>query len=134
MANVLYPKFKQALLDKLHDLNTDTIKVALVTSGYTYNAAHEFVSDLGATRVGTDQTLTTPTIVSGVFDADNPAWTALTGSAVAAIVIYASTGADGTSRLIAFFDTGFTGSPGIPFTPNGGTFNLTFNASGIFAL
>lgn len=25
MANVLYPKFKESLLDKLHDLNTDNI-------------------------------------------------------------------------------------------------------------
>jgi uncharacterized protein YigE (DUF2233 family) len=46
-------------------------------------------------------------------------------------VIYIDTGTAGTSPLVAYIDTGVTG---LPVTPNGGNINVTWNASGIFAL
>ena len=49
MANAIYPKYKQALLDASAnvDLNDGTVKVALIDTGaYTYNAANEFYSDV----------------------------------------------------------------------------------------
>ncbi len=76
MSNALYPVFKQGLLDKLWDLNTDTVKVSLVTTSYTYSAAHDFYNDVSANVVGTPQTITTPTIALGVFDGDNVTFTA----------------------------------------------------------
>lgn len=133
MANALYPRFKQSLLNKEIDMDTDTIKVRLVTAAYTYSAAHQFLSDTTG-AVGTDQVLGSPTIALGVFDAADSLWSAVTGSAVVGVIIYKDTGVAGTSNLIAFLDTGFTGSPGIPVTPNGGSIAITWNASGIFAL
>lgn len=134
MANALYPKFKELLLGGDIDLANDTIKVALVDTGvYTYNAAHDFYDDVSAGVIGTPQTLGTKTITSGVFDAADVTFTAVSGNTVEAYVIYKDTGTPSTSPLIAYFDTGQTN---LPVTPNGGDISITFDsgASKIFAL
>ena len=134
MANAIYPLYKQALLtgDTNIDIESGTVKVALVDTGtYTYSAAHQFLSSLTGV-VGTAQTLSTNTVTSGVFDsATNPTFTAVSGATVEALVIYIDTGVAGTSRLVAYLDTSVTG---LPVTPNGGDITVTWNASGIFAL
>lgn len=131
MANSLYPKFKESLLQAGVNLSTGTVKVALVDTGtYTYSATHQYLSSLTGV-VGTAQTLGTKTFTNGVFDATDAAFTAVTGNTVEALVLYVDTGSAATSPLIAFIDTGVTG---LPVTPNGGDINVTWNASGIFAL
>jgi hypothetical protein len=133
MANAIYPKYKEALLNGSSNTNmsSGTVKIALVDTGtYTYSAAHEFLSSLSG-RVGTDQTLGTKTFTNGTFDAANPSWTAVSGNSCEALVIYIDTGVAGTSRLVAYLDTGVTG---LPVTPNGGDINLTFDAAGVFTL
>src|SRR3954467_11515308 len=60
MASALYSKGREGFLDGSIDWNTGTIKVSLLR-GYTFNDAHQFLSDItssGATIVAT-QTLTT---------------------------------------------------------------------------
>ena len=134
MANALYPKWKQALLDFTanNDISAGTVKAALVDTGtYTYNAAHDFYDDVSAAVVGTPQTIGTKTYTDGVFDGDNVTYTAVSGNTCEAIVIYIDTGVAGMSPLVAYIDTGVTG---LPVTPNGGDINITWNASGIFAL
>lgn len=133
MANAIYPKYKEALLDAFTDIDINmlTAKVALVDTGtYTYSATHQFLSDLSGV-VGTAQTLTSKSVTNGVFDAADVTFTAVTGNSVEALVIYIDTGTAGTSRLVAYIDTGVTG---LPVTPNGGNISITWNASGIFAL
>jgi hypothetical protein len=132
MANLLYPKWKEALIQGAANSSlTGTVKVALVDLGtYTYSASHEFLSSLSGV-VGTPQTIGTKTYTNGVFDGGDVTYTAVTGATAEALVFYIDTGVAGTSRLVAFIDTGVTG---LPVTPNGGDINLTFNASGIFAL
>lgn len=134
MANVIYPKYKQALLtgDANIDIESGTVKVALVDTGtYTYSALHDFLDDLTGV-VGTAQALATNTVTDGLFDsATNPTFSAVTGNSVEALVIYIDTGVAGTSRLVAYIDTGVTG---LPVTPNGGDITITWNASGIFQL
>jgi hypothetical protein len=133
MANAIYPKYKEALLDASAnvDLNDGTVKVALVDTGtYTYNSAHEFLSSLSGV-VGTAQTIANTTVTNGVFDGDNVTYNDVTGNSAEALVIYIDTGNAATSRLVAFIDTGVTG---LPVTPNGGDITVTWNASGIFAL
>ena len=116
MANTSYPKGAQKLLGAAVNLLTDTIKVALVPSAYTFSTAHEFLSDLG-TRVGTDQTLTNKSVTGGVLDADDPDFGALApGNTVKAFVIYKDTGNTSTSPLLFYFDT----AVGLPFSTNGG--------------
>lgn len=108
-----------------------TVKAALVDTGtYTYSAAHEFLSSLSGV-VGTAQTIGSKTFVNGLFDGADVTYTAVSGNSAEAIVIYIDTGVAGTSRLVAFLDTGHTG---LPVTPNGGDITITWNASGIFQL
>lgn len=133
MANAIYPKYKEALLDGSAniDANDLTVKVALVDTGtYTYNSAHEFYSSVTGV-VGTPQTIANTTVTNGLFDGDDVSFTSVTGASVEALIIYIDTGTAATSRLIAFIDTGVTG---LPVTPNGGNINITWNASGIFQL
>jgi hypothetical protein len=132
MANALFPKWKEAVMQASANSSLGgTVKVALVDTGvYTYSSAHEFLSSLSG-RVGTDQTIGSKTFVNGVFDGADVTFTAVTGNSVEALVIYIDTGVAGTSRLVAYIDTGVTG---LPVTPNSGDINITWNASGIFAL
>lgn len=133
MANALYPKYKEAILQSAANSNmsSGTVKVALVDTGtYTYSAAHEFYSSVTGV-VGTPQTIGTKTFTNGVFDGADVSFTGVTGNSVEALIIYIDTGTAGTSRLVAFIDTGVTG---LPVTPNGGDISVTWNASGIFAL
>ena len=133
MANALYPKWKQALLEFTadNDLDGQTVKVALVTAGYTYSGANQYYSSVSASVVGTPQTLGNKTFTDGVFDADDVTFLAVSGSQVVSLVIYIDTGNPATSPLVAFIDTGVTN---LPVTPNGGDITITFNASGIFSL
>ncbi len=130
MANAVYPLYKQALLDASSDvdLNDGTVKAALVDTGtYTYSAAHDFYDDVSGV-VGTPQTINNTTVTNGLFDGDNVTFTAVSGNSVEAIIIYIDTGVAGTSRLVAYLDTGHTG---LPVTPNGGDITVTWNGSGI---
>jgi hypothetical protein len=63
--------------------------------------------DFDAALVGTAQTLTSPTVLQGVFDSADPTYTALTGATVEAFVQYKDTGTASTSRMI-FFNDGST--------------------------
>ena len=135
MANAIYPKYKQALLDASAnvDLNDGTAKVALIDLGdYTYNSANEFYSDIPVGAViGTPQTINNTTVTDGLFNGDDVTFTAVTGDSIEALVIYIDTGSASTSRLVAYIDTNVTG---LPVTPNGGNIAITWNASGIFQL
>lgn len=141
MANAIYPKAKRKWMfpgtlgttqGTSIDLESDTIKVALVDTGtYTYATSHEYYSDLSGV-VGTPQTITTPALLSDItFDGDNVTFTSVSGATVEALVIYKDTGTAGTSPLIAYIDTGVTG---LPVTPNGGNITITWDAAGIFTL
>ncbi len=138
MANAIYPKWKEALLQNSADSDLDGtgttgVYVALVDTGtYTYNSAHEFYSSLSGV-VGTDQEIgATKSYTNGVFDGADVTFTSVSGSTAEALVLYRkNAGANTTWRLIAYIDTGVTG---LPVTPNGGNISITWNASGIFAL
>lgn len=134
MANALYPSWKEALLDFTagNDLNSGTVKVALVDLGtYTYSAAHDFYSDVTGVG-GTPQTIGSKTITGGLFDGANVTYTAVAGTvSYEALIIYIDSGAAATSPLVAYIDTGVTG---LPVTSNGGDITVTWNASGIFQL
>lgn len=134
MANALYPKWKEQILQFTanNNLSAGTVKVALVDTGvYTYNSADQFYSTLSSAVVGTPQTIGSKTFTNGVFDGTDATFTAVTGNSVEALVLYVDTGTASTSPLVAYIDTSVTG---LPVTPNGGDISITWNASGIFAL
>jgi hypothetical protein len=150
MANALYPKFKEALLNQAAgtsaiNLSSDTnIKVALVnisgsTNAYTYSSSHQYFSSVStnsAAVVGTSATLANKTVATpagGVFDADDVTFTGVSGTnVIGALVIYKDTGTAASSPLIAFLDSG----TGLSITPNGGSVTVSWDsgANRIFAL
>jgi hypothetical protein len=137
MANAVYPKFKEYALNVAlggGTQKTGSLKAALVTGSYAYNAAHDFKDDLGANVVGTPTAISSPTFTDGVLDGGDVTFTAVSGSAVASIVVYLDTaGADSTDPLVCYIDTGVTL---LPITPNGGDIKITWSngAAKIFAL
>jgi hypothetical protein len=135
VSNALYPKFKQALSNKEHDLDSDIIKATLIDTGaYTYAGTHSaYGTDVAAgSKIAVSPQLTTPTIVDGVFDTADFTWTAVSGVQSEAIIIWNDTPTTPTADpLCAFYDTGMTG---MPVTPNSGNINVTVHASGWWAL
>lgn len=130
MANALYPIFKQRLLNKELDLDTDTINAILIDSAdYTYDNAHDDLADVAAGAQVSTAALASLTIALGVFDAADFSWTTVTGDQSEAIILVDDTHA--SDALIAFYDTGITG---MPVTPNGGNINVTVHSSGFFSL
>jgi hypothetical protein len=138
MANALYPKWKESLLQAiagsaLNGSGTTGVYCALVdTSTYTYSAAHQFYSSLSGI-VGTDQEIgATKTYTNGVLDGADITFPTVSGASAEALVIYVkNAGANTTWQLVAYIDTGVTG---LPVTPNSGNISVTWNASGIFGL
>lgn len=136
MANAWYPKGIKHIMDGDVDLLVDNIKVMLVDSAdETYNAADEFMADVTAAgRVGASANLankTTGVVGTGVFDADDATWAAVTGDPCEAVIVYKDTGNVATDILLIYMDTF---SSGFPFTPNGGGFTLQWAAGGIGSL
>jgi hypothetical protein len=136
MANGLFAKFKQALLNMEHDLNTHGVRAVLVDTNDDdpVLATDDFLDDIASgARVAVSGDLASPTIVDGVFDAADFSWTSATGDPSEEITLYnhGMGGSDAARGLIATYDTGVTG---LPVTPNGGNINVTVNVSGFFAL
>lgn len=138
MANAIYPKWKEALIQgsansALNGSGTTGVYAALIDTGtYTYSAAHEFYSSLSGI-VGTPVEIgATKTYTNGVFDGADVTFTAVSGATAEAVVLYVqNAGANTTWRLVAFLDTNITN---LPVTPNGGNITITWNASGLFGL
>jgi hypothetical protein len=126
MANAAYPSFLELLLGGDIDLVTDPIAVALLSSGYTFNTAHDFRDDL-TNVIAISDALTSKTIVDGVFDAANGLAESVSGADIAAVSLFRVVGTAATDDLIVFLD-------GLSLTPNGNNINIVWNASGIFAL
>lgn len=132
MANTMYNSAKEAFISGDIDLTSDTIKVALVSSTYTYNSAHDFFDDVSG-QIGTSETLGSKTVTDGTFDAADSTFSSVTaGSTVDAYIIYQDTGNTATSHLIAYFDTDSGGAISIP--TNGGDITIAYSGSGIFSL
>ena len=141
MSNNLYPIWKAALLTDSSGVNANltetggegTFALLIDTGVYSYSDADDFFNDLsGVVGTATGEEITTPTVVSGVFDGDNVTFSSVSGNTVEAIVIYRkNAGANTTHHLVAFIATGVTG---LPVTPNGVDITITWNASVIFEL
>lgn len=133
MANAIFPLGRQGFLDGTVQWTTPVIKAALVR-GYTYNAAHQFVSDVttaGGTLAATSSALSSKTATNGTANAANVTFSAVTANASNhSILIFQSSavtgGADVASsaqRLIAWIDTGTN----LPVVPNGGDVTVSWS-------
>ena len=125
--------FKEDLLQKEQDMDTDTIKIALYTSSATldatttaYSATNE-TSGTGYTAGGV--TLTGATIgISGTtayVDYDDPEWTTASFTARGALIYNDTTAGDNSIAVLDF---------GGDFTVSSGTFRIVFPAAGASAI
>lgn len=144
MANALFDPGREGFLLGEIDFDTAVIKVSPVR-GYTFSAAHKFVSDVtgagGTIHGGATATLASKTGTSGVADAADITFTALTatGAAACSLLVYQASAVGGgadvaatAQRVIGWIDTGTN----IPFTPNGGDVTVAWDngANKIFKL
>jgi hypothetical protein len=133
MANALYSKAKESFLNGSINMVANTVTIALVDTGvYTYSSSHQYRNEIANSAVISTATLANKTITNGVFDADDATFSSVTGANCEALIIYADTGVQTTSRLIAYIDS----ATGLPILPNGGDITVAFSsgASKIFAL
>ena len=142
MASFVYNKAKEALLNGTLSWLSADLKVMLVTSGYSEDKDHSFVSEAnswelsgggygggfnGAGRI----TIPTRTVQKddvndrGEGHGDKVEWTGLTAADVAAAIIVLENTNDGDSLLVGFIDDG-----GFPFSLTGGNFDVTPNIQG----
>lgn len=91
------------------DLDTDTLKIALVTSSYTPSTAHEEWADVSANEVATGDgyttggaTLATPVSTNSNIDYDDVVWTSLTKTFRYAVIYKSGSGGGLTNPLIAY--------------------------------
>lgn len=135
MANRIYPLYKQSLMSSAVgvDLVSGSCYAILVdTEEYTFNAAHQFASDISASaNIEESSDITGRTVASGVFDCDTVTWVAVSGDQAEAIIFVIDNDAAGADRLVAYLDTGQTG---LPVTPNGGDITFTPSSVGVFEL
>lgn len=137
----IYAGFVTSLADKLIDLSSDTIKVALLTSSYTPNRdTHDFFNDVSAAETsGTGYTAGGATLASVTwnyntstdiytFDAADTSWATSTITARYAVIYDSTPGTAATNPLIAYVDF-VTDQSSV-----GAAFSLAWNASGIFQI
>lgn len=139
---IAYDVFLDQLGKEGHNLSSDTLKVALVTSSYTPSAAHkDFATTAGANEISTTNTgysaggatLSTVTWSAGVLNAANTQWTAGSAGIPAtkyAVVYNTSTGA--TNNLIAYVELEVGGTVSVT---SGNTLTIDYhNTNGIVKL
>jgi len=137
LANRIYPKYKEALLNAETDadLGSGSAAAFLVDTGdYTFLASHEFKSDIPSTAItAISSNLIDVTVVCGVFDCSTVTWVAVSGDQSEAIIFFIDDGtaSGNASRLVCYLDTGQTG---LPVTPNGGDITFTPSSVGVFVL
>lgn len=140
MADVLYNSFKRDIMNGNIDLDTDDIKVMLVTSAYTPDIdLHTKRSDITNEVVGAGYTaggasITTPVTSAdntndrGIFDGDDLTWASSTITARGAVLYKARGGASSADELIGYMD--FVSDK----VSTNGNFTITMNAVGIITL
>lgn len=133
MANALFDAGREGFLDGTIDWDTAVIKVALVR-GYTFSAAHKFVSDVTAASgvlAATSAALSSKTVTAGVADAADITFSAVTANASNhyLLIFQASAvtgGADVAAtaqRVIGYIDT----ATNLPAVPNGGDITVAWD-------
>lgn len=138
MANLIYASFKEGLGEGLFALGADSLKCALLTGAYVPDAGHVVFADVaGSEASGTGYAAGGATLggvqwsVSGdaaVLDADDPVWDEATLTARYAAIYAAKTAGGQVNPLVCLLD--FGQERGVV----GGTFTVTFDASGVLVL
>jgi hypothetical protein len=141
----VYAHAKLEIADASINLGSDAIFCALLGSGYTpavntdttwANVSANEVTGTGYTSGGNKLTSQSATLSGGTvtFTAGNVSWANSTISARYAVLVRSANGStvQSTDLLIAYVDLNSPSGPNISTT--NGTFQISWNASGIFTL
>jgi hypothetical protein len=133
--SALYDYGREGFAGAEIDWDADDIRAILLKTGYSFSAAHQYVSDLTPASYdnGRSAALTGKTKTAGVCDAADSSLVANAATQSIAVALYKYNAADGAARLIGYIDSG----TGLPFTPAvGQTINLIWSdaANKIFKL
>jgi hypothetical protein len=125
VANFIYGKAKEAILNGLIDISNDQIDILLVNDGYSPSInSDEFVSNIGNSNITTNQiNLTNVTNNLGVIDANDVFIQGYPGSAFKAVVMFAEGTSAFNSRLIAYIDT----ATSLPFSGANEAIDITIS-------
>lgn len=142
MANMVYNRGRQNIHDRTLDIINNTIKAALIGSGYTPLATHNFMSDVTSELNGTGyqsgfagtgrQTLGTKAITEddtnnlSKFTAANLTFASFNAGTAAKMVLYKHDTSDAASPLVGCIDAGF------PVTGNGQNLNVNWSSNGVW--
>lgn len=107
--NAAYPSFLDLLWNAGIDIGTDTIKAAILGTGYTFVPTDEDFADL--TDVLGQGTLSGVTSIAGVLNATDTVVSGVSASAMHSVVVYDDT----IGKLMLYFDGGI----GFDVLPNG---------------
>lgn len=136
MANFLFTDYRNGVFTaSMPNLSSATIKAMFVdhaddTPVTTDNFIDDILSAARVPAIGSCPTLgskTVGTVGAGVFDAADTTFTTLSGDQSESLILFEDSGVEGTSDLIARWDT----ATGLPLTPNGADVTVQWNASGI---
>ncbi len=134
MASGMYYSGLTAMMTGDVDLINDPITVFLIdTSLYTPNLVNDSdLSDVPEAALIKESLLTGKSVVDKVFAADDVVITTVedTQPEIGGFLIIKDTGVFNTSTLLCWIDD----APELPATPDGGSFTINWNASGIFSL
>lgn len=138
MADLIYERFKANLMNKIVDLEADTIKCALMATGHSASTAADNVwADVSVNEIsGTGYTAGGAALASKAvtqaattkFDAADTAWTTATFTAYYAVLYDDTITTPTADDLICSFD--FGGAK----TVTSGTFTVQWATAGIITL
>ena len=134
MASGIYDRFKANLMNKVVDLEADTVIVILLDDSHSFTTTHNNLTDVSANELATagnytqqDKELSSKAVTQGAttkWDGADVQWTSATFSAWHAI-LYDETASD---DLICSID--FGGEKAV----SSGTFKIQWHANGIVTL
>jgi hypothetical protein len=135
MTSGIYNRFKANLMNKVVDMEGDTIKVALLSGSHSFTATHNTWSEVSANELASGNGYTTGGAALGnkavtqaattKFDADDTSWTSASFTTSHAVIYDDTLGSD---DLIASID--FGGAQ----TISSGTFKIEWHTDGIITL
>lgn len=125
MANFVYGKAKQAILNGGFNFSSNSFRIALVKDTYTPNQnVDEFLSDIPAIKIAyTTQILPNISNTLGVINSQDFSFSLPANTSFNAAIIYQAGSSNVDSRLLIYIDT----AEGLPFTGSQNPVTVSFD-------
>lgn len=113
---------------------TSTVKAVLLSAGYVYSAAHDFLDDVTVGARLSTITVPSRTNVGGLCSCGALVFGAI-ASVATQIILYEDSGVEATSSLVFYASQYVDGGPiAVPVTVAAPTFRISADPFGVFAV